>query len=191
MQQSVFHINDEHSGKMTRWIKFINALVLPFPQLPSVRVVSLGPCIGFFQMMGPWTIHFAHLSGYGPCSGLRECKLWANRATAMSFNIIPVYAHTASMMLIRWRCQTMLNSLRHKYLTLQNQWLRVCWKGFRWPEVGHTMTCLVYVSWCKEVWNHLTHSPQVKWPVRMNTISIFGILMAPPINPWGQIFWLC
>ena len=28
---------------------------------------------------------------------------------------------------------------------------------------------------------------QVKWPVRMNTISIFGILMAPQINP---TFWL-
>ena len=75
---------------MTRWVKFINALVLPFPQLPSVRVVSLDPRIGFFQMVGPWTIHFAHLSGYGPCSGLRECKLWANRATAMSFKVIPV-----------------------------------------------------------------------------------------------------
>ena len=51
---------------MTRWVKSINALVLRFPQLPSVRVVSLDPCIGFIQMMGPWTIHFAHLSGYGP-----------------------------------------------------------------------------------------------------------------------------
>ena len=41
----------------------------------------------------------------------------------------------------------------------------------------------------QEVWSNLTHSPQVKWPVRMNTISIFGI--PPQINPWGQTFWLC
>ena len=56
------------------------------------------------------------------------------------------------------------------YMTLQKQWPNVCWKGYHWPEVGHTMTCLVCMSWCKEVWNHLTHSPQVKWPVRMKTI---------------------
>ena len=77
MQQSVFNINinDEHSGKLTRWVKCINALVLPFPQLPSVRVVSLDPCIGFFQMMGPWTIHFAHLSCYGPVGcGNASCE---------------------------------------------------------------------------------------------------------------------
>ena len=37
---------------ITRWVKSINALVLHFPQIHSVRVVSLDPCIGFFQMMG-------------------------------------------------------------------------------------------------------------------------------------------
>ena len=122
MQQSVFHINDEHSGKMTRWVNFINALVLPFPQLPSARVVSLDPCIGFFQMMGPWTIHFAHLSGYRPvgCGNasweLIELQPCCSKQFLSSHFY---YDHTASV-LIRWRCQTMLSSLRHKYLTLQN-----------------------------------------------------------------------
>ena len=54
---------------------------------PTVRVVSLDPCIGFFQMMGPWTIHFQFMIR---TSGPRECKLWANRATSMSFKVIPV-----------------------------------------------------------------------------------------------------
>ena len=93
-------------------------------------------------------------------------------------------------MLIRWRCQTMLNSLRHKHLTLQKQWSNVWWKGFHWPEVGHTTTCLVYMSWCKEVWNHLTHSPQVKWPIRMKTIFM-RVCSSLPITLLYQFWWIC
>ena len=37
-------------------------------------------------------------------------------------------------MLIRWTCQTMLNPMHNKHLTLQKQWPNVWWKGFHWPE---------------------------------------------------------
>ena len=168
MQHSVFHINDEHSGKMTRWVKFINALVLPFTQLPSVRVVSLDPYIGFFQMMGHWTIHFAHLSGYGPVS--------CGKASCEPIELQPWHGVQSNS------CQvTFTMPIAHQCWFDED--VRPCWiryatniwprrtngqtsvgrDRYHWPEVGHTMTCLVYMSWCKEVWNHLTHSPQVKW----------------------------
>ena len=94
MQQSVFHINDEHSGKMTRWVKLINALVLPFPVIPF-------PTTSFCQSCQSGSVHWI-LPDAGSLdnsfctlvrlrtSGLQECKLCANRATAMSFKVIPV-----------------------------------------------------------------------------------------------------
>ncbi len=99
------------------------------------------------------------------------------------------WLHTAQL-LIRWRCQTMLNSLHHKHLTLQKHWANVCWKGFHWPEVGHTMNCPVYMSWCKVVWNHLTHSPQVTWPVRMKTVFM-RVGSSLPITLLYQFWWVC
>ena len=74
--------------------------------------------------------------------------------------------------------------------TLQKQWPNSCWKGFHWPEVGHTMTCLVYMSWRKEVWNHFTHSPQVKWPVRKKTIFMI-VGSSLPITLLYQFWWIC
>ena len=55
---------------------------------------------------------------------------------------------------------------------------------------GWTMTCLVYMSWCKEVWNHLTHSPHVKWPVRLETIFM-RVGSSLPISLLYQFWWIC
>ena len=36
--------------------------------------------------------------------------------------------------MIRRTCQTMLNVMHHKHLTLQKQWPNVCWKGYHWTH---------------------------------------------------------
>ena len=46
------------------------------------------------------------------------------------------------------------------------------------------------MSWCKEVWNHLTHSPQVKWPVRMKTI-VMRVGSSLPKTWLYQLCWIC
>ncbi len=85
MQQSVFHINDEHSG---------------MGQIYQCSGIAF-PTTSFGQSCQSGSVHWIHPDDGSldnsfctlvrlRTSGLRECKLWANRATAMSFKVIPV-----------------------------------------------------------------------------------------------------
>ena len=81
--------------------------------------------------------------------------------------------------------------MHHKHLTLQKQWPNVCWKGFHWPEVGHTMTCLSLHELMQRSIEPFDSHPTglVKWPVRMKTIFM-RVGSSLPITLLYQFWWI-
>ena len=84
MQQA---LDDEHSSIMPRWVKSINALALPFRQLPSSCQSGSVHLIIPDDGPGPWTIHLDY-SVYEPVGCMNaSCE---PIAIALSFKVIHV-----------------------------------------------------------------------------------------------------
>ena len=156
------------------------------PQLPSVRVVSLGPCMGFFQMMGRVLGQFIS----------HTCQVTNQLAAGMQ----PVSRYSYSLVVQSNSSQATL-TMPIPHTCWFDEDVRPCWirctkKNLPCRNNGQTsvgrdynMIYLVYMSWCKVVWNHLTQSPQVKWPVQMKTIFM-RVGTSLPITLWYQFWWL-